>query len=200
KAGFGPAVELPLSAGAVLLLAAQGCLQALLDEALADALDGGAADLDRLGDPLVGPGRAAGGGGRLEQGAGGGKLAGGALAGRDQVGQLLAVLVSERNLVLLDGVPPGATTPGEPLQLHSASQKWRTTSHSTADGRRGQSFDLAILLSPSARERCRRDPLLAWLRGEPFYGGRPASARAEVLSPEGAAEAPAPTCAGLPAR
>ena len=40
QAGFGLAIELPLPAGPVLLLAAQGGLQALLDEALADAFDG----------------------------------------------------------------------------------------------------------------------------------------------------------------
>lgn len=48
-----------LAAGAVLLLSAQGGLQALLDETLVDALDGGSADLDGLGNLGIGPGGAA---------------------------------------------------------------------------------------------------------------------------------------------
>jgi hypothetical protein len=68
-----------------LLLAAEGGLQAVLDEALADPLDGGRANFDGVGDALVGPARAAGGGIGLEQDTGMGEFASGGLAGGDQV-------------------------------------------------------------------------------------------------------------------
>src|SRR5262249_59498747 len=70
--GLGPAVELTFAAGAVLLLAAQGCVQAALDEALADALDGAEAAIQGFGDAVVGPGGAARGLGRPAEGPGGG--------------------------------------------------------------------------------------------------------------------------------
>jgi len=60
QAGLGGPVELPRAAGPALRLADQGGLEALLDEALADPLDGGDADLGGLGDAGVRPGGAAG--------------------------------------------------------------------------------------------------------------------------------------------
>ena len=106
QAGLGSPVELPRPAGAILLLAAQGGFQALLHEALADADDGGGADVQGVGDPLVGPGGAAVGGVGLEQDAGVGELPGSGLAGGDQLGQLLALLGGQRNLILLHGFLP----------------------------------------------------------------------------------------------
>ena len=79
EAGLGPAVELELPGRSLLRLADQGGLEALLDEPLADPLDGGGADLQGLGDLPVGPGGAAVGGVGLEQDAGMGQLAGGGL-------------------------------------------------------------------------------------------------------------------------
>src|SRR6266545_610604 len=110
--GLGRPIAFALAAGPLLLLATQGVVQALLDEALADALDGSDADLDRLADALVGPGRPAVGGVGLEQDAGAGALLGG-----------------QRNLVPLHGVPPETVTAsGEPTRMHQASQKWPATS------------------------------------------------------------------------
>src|SRR6266540_3659506 len=128
--GLGRPIAFALAAGPLLLLATQGVVQALLDEALADALDGSYADLDRLADALVGPGRPAVGGVGLEQDAGAGELLGGGLAGGDQGGQLRAFLGGQRNLVLLHGVPPETVTAsGEPTRMHQASQKWPATSY-----------------------------------------------------------------------
>src|SRR6266540_2572723 len=127
--GLGRPIAFALAAGPLLLLATQGVVQALLDEALADALDGSDADLDRLADALVGPGRPAVGGVGLEQDAGAGELLGGGLAGGDQGGQLRAFLGGQRNLVLLHGVPPETVTAaGEPTRMHQASQKWPASS------------------------------------------------------------------------
>ena len=81
QAGLAVAIQLPLPAGSVLLLADQGCLQPLLDEALANPLDGPQVDLDRFRDPVIGPGRPVGGGIGLEQDAGVGQLLGSGLAG-----------------------------------------------------------------------------------------------------------------------
>jgi hypothetical protein len=107
--GLGPAVERPLSTGPVLGLADQGGLQALLDEPLADPSDGIGADLEGLGDPDIGPGRAALGGVRLEQDAGVGQFLGGGLAVGDQALQELTFLGAERNPVLRHNYPPEAT-------------------------------------------------------------------------------------------
>ena len=75
----------------------------MLDEALADPLDGGDADLQRLGDAVIGPGGAAVGLVGLEEDAGVGQRLGGRLAGGDHGLQLLAFLVGERHTVLLHG-------------------------------------------------------------------------------------------------
>jgi hypothetical protein len=81
--GFAVAVQLPLPARPVLLLADQGGREALLDEPLADPLDRGDVDLDGVCDAGVGPAGAAGGGVGLEQDAGVGLRPGGRLAGGD---------------------------------------------------------------------------------------------------------------------
>ena len=95
--------SLRCAAGPVLLLADEGGLEALLDEALADPLDGGDAHLGGLGDAGVRPGGAARRGVGLEQDAGVGQLLGRGLAGRDQLVQLLALLGGQCHLVLLHG-------------------------------------------------------------------------------------------------
>src|SRR5262249_6082327 len=79
------AIELGRWAGPVLGLAPQGVGEALLDEALADAGDGGEANVEGLGDALVSPGRAAVGLVGLEQDAGMGQPLGRGLAGGGQV-------------------------------------------------------------------------------------------------------------------
>jgi hypothetical protein len=101
QAGLGPAVELRRPAGLAPRLADRGRLQALLDEPPADPLAGGDADLDRLGDPAIGPGGSAGGGIGLEEDAGVGQPLGGGLAGGDEGEQVLAFLVGEGDSVLL---------------------------------------------------------------------------------------------------
>lgn len=65
--GLRPAVELARPAWLLLRLAAQGSRHALLDAALAHAFDGGGIHVEGLGDPQVGPGRAAPGRPGLEQ-------------------------------------------------------------------------------------------------------------------------------------
>jgi len=90
--GLGPPVQLPVPARPGLGLTGQGGVEPLLDEPPADPLDGGHADLDRLGDPVVGPGRAAGGSVGLEQDAGVAQLLSGRLAGGDQGGELLPLV------------------------------------------------------------------------------------------------------------
>jgi hypothetical protein len=86
----------------------QGGVRAALDEALADALDGAQAAAQRLGDAGVVPGRPACGLVGLEQDAGAGERAGGALAGGEELGQVLALLGGEGDEVLLlrHGWPP----------------------------------------------------------------------------------------------
>ena len=89
QAGLLGAVELAvLPAGGRAAL--DGLVQALLHELLADAGDGGGAGLQRLCDPVVGPGVGIGVG--LEQDAGAGDQRGLALAGGGQALQLLALL------------------------------------------------------------------------------------------------------------
>jgi hypothetical protein len=65
---------------------AQRGVEALLDEALADALDGAAAAAEGLGDVGVLPGGAACGLVGQQQDAGAGEGAGGALAGGEELG------------------------------------------------------------------------------------------------------------------
>jgi hypothetical protein len=100
----------------VLLLADDGGVEALFDEALAEAFHGGDADLHRLGDALIGPGRSPGAGVGLEEGAGVGEFPGGGIAGGDELGQLLALRSCQRDLVLLhSGILPIPLT----KQLHT---------------------------------------------------------------------------------
>jgi len=63
---LGPAVEFGQAGGAILLLADQGGLQTLFDEALPNPADGGSADVEGLGDAVIGPVRAARSGIRFE--------------------------------------------------------------------------------------------------------------------------------------
>jgi hypothetical protein len=105
------------------LLAAQGGFQAFFDEALADPLHRGHADVHRLDDALVGPGGATGGGIGLQQNAGVGQLPGSCLARSDQVLELLAFLLGQRNFVPLHHLSPGVSLPpGELIQLHPSVQ------------------------------------------------------------------------------
>lgn len=92
QAGFGSPVQLAQAARAVLRLVGQGGVEAALDEALADALDGAVAAAQRLGDLGVLPGGAAVGLVGLEEDTGAGDGAGGPLAGRDELAQLPALL------------------------------------------------------------------------------------------------------------
>src|SRR5512135_3222902 len=108
--GLGPAVELPRSARAVLRLAAQGRLQALLDEPLADPLDGSDADVEGLGDPVVVPSGSFGGGIGLEQDAGVGELLGGRFASGDEVVQVPAFLGGQGDGVFLHGALLSSTS------------------------------------------------------------------------------------------
>src|SRR5262249_52405699 len=95
--------------------------------------DGGGAELDRLGDPVVGPARSVGGGVGLEQDAGMGQLLGGRLAGGDQLLKGLAFLGGQGDSVLLHGDPPEAgVAPGEPIRSQLTTQPWRTTSFTVA--------------------------------------------------------------------
>jgi hypothetical protein len=86
-----------------LLLADQSGFQSLLYKPLAHLLDGGAVDLDGLGDTGVGPGRPAGGGIGLEEDTSVRQFQGSGLAGRNQSVQELAFIGCKRNLVLLHG-------------------------------------------------------------------------------------------------
>ena len=98
----GPA-ELALATGLVLLLADEGRFQPLFDEPLADPLDGGDADLQRLGDLLVDPAGSALGLVGLQQDPGVGQLLGGDLTGGNQPGQLLTLIDGQGDAVLLHG-------------------------------------------------------------------------------------------------
>ncbi len=121
QVGLGPAVELRLASRSLPRLAVQRGVEALLDEPLTDPLDGGGADFQGLGDPVIGPGGAAVGGVGLEQDAGMGQLAGGGLPGGDQVVEVLAFVGVKRDLISLHGCPPGAiSASGEPKQTQFA--------------------------------------------------------------------------------
>src|SRR6185437_16105560 len=101
---------------------------ALLDEPLADPLDGGDGDLDRLGDPMIGPGGAALGGIGLEQDAGVGQLLGGSLASGNEVVEGLPLVGGQSDDVSLQVRSPRAViAPGEPIPMQSSSRQWRTT-------------------------------------------------------------------------
>ena len=82
-------------------LAAQGGFQPLLDEMLPHPGDGGEADVEGLGDALVGPGGTAVGLVGLEQDAGMGQFAGRSLAAGSQVVEGLAFLGGQRHKVFL---------------------------------------------------------------------------------------------------
>ena len=104
--GLSPPIELERPRRAILFLADQGGLQALFDEGLPHATDGGGADGDGLCDAAIGPVGAAGGVG-LEQNAGMDQLLGSGLASGDQVVQLLAFAIGQGNDVhLLHGFLP----------------------------------------------------------------------------------------------
>ena len=81
QAGLGVAVEHGEPTGAGLGLADQRGFEALLDEALADALDGADIDVEGQGDVGVAPGGSTVGGVGLQQDAGVGDPLGGGLAG-----------------------------------------------------------------------------------------------------------------------
>ncbi len=95
EAGLGPTVELGGTGRRVPLLAFQGGVESLLDEASADPLDHRDMDFQGVGDPPVGPVQAVVGGVGLEQDAGVGQLASGALAGGDEVVERLAFVGGE---------------------------------------------------------------------------------------------------------
>jgi len=125
--GLGPPVELSLPARSGLRLAGQGGVQPVLDEPLADPPDGIRADLDRVGDPVVGPPRPAVGLVGLEQDAGMGQLLGGRLAGGDQGGPVVPLVGGQSDAVLLHGglLP---VHPSHPTPDHTARQHGRSTS------------------------------------------------------------------------
>lgn len=79
----------------------QGGVQALFNEALADALDGAQAAAEGLNNPGVLPGRAAVGLVGLEEDAGTGQRAGGAFPGGDELAQLLALFGGQGDEVFL---------------------------------------------------------------------------------------------------
>jgi hypothetical protein len=106
QARLGAAIELAFPAGAVLRLATERGLKAVLDKALAESLPGRDAELQGLGNALVGPRGAAVGGIGLEPNAGVGQLPGSGLSGRAQVLQLLAFLGGPGNFVSLPGLLP----------------------------------------------------------------------------------------------
>src|SRR5262249_42471872 len=130
QACLGGPVERAGPAGPVVALAVQGGVEALLDEALADPLDGAGGDLDSFGDVGVVPGRTAGGGVGLEQDAGVGEQSGGGLALGKQGGQLVPFgggqgdpVLLRRHGKLLSGCRVRICLPAS-----SSNPLWRSTS------------------------------------------------------------------------
>jgi len=126
--GLGPAVELARAAGPVLRLAAQGGVQPLLDEPLPHPGDGGEADVEGLGDALVGPGGATLGLVGFDQDAAMGQFLGRGLASSGQLVQEVALLGGQCHKVFLHRGFLPKEPPVHPMPPHCSSQMWRTTS------------------------------------------------------------------------
>src|SRR5215207_2884227 len=110
--GFLGPIQLALIGVCPRAVGSQRRLQALLDKALAQPLDGGDACMEGLGDPLVRPARTTVGLIRLEQDLGVLETAHVCLAPRQQPLKLLALLTRERYPILLGhGWPPEGSDP-----------------------------------------------------------------------------------------